>query len=254
MPELRHPSGRADAYLICATPRTGSSLLCGLLASTAVAGHPESYFRPPDEQSWAQRWGIARSADGGFSYADYVRSALGAGRTRNGVFAARIMSGTMTELTGHLGAIYPDLAGADMDLLNRAFGATRFVYLWRDDVLAQAVSWLRAEQTGVWFQTAQPERRQPAREPHFDLDRIQHLVHLIGAHNAAWREWFDSAGIEPHPVRYERLAADPAGVARDVLGFLGLRNLAGREIRVQHRRLADELSADWIHRYRAEAG
>jgi trehalose 2-sulfotransferase len=116
------------------------------------------------------------------------------------------------------------------------------------------VSWLRAEQTGVWFQTIQSERAWPAREPHFDLDEVQRLVHLIGAHNAAWRECFDSAGIQPHPVRYAELAAGPAGVARDVLSFLGLELPAGREIRAQHERLADGLNAHWIQRYRAEVG
>jgi LPS sulfotransferase NodH len=45
---------RIDSYLICATtPRTGSSLLCGLLDSTGIAGHPESYFRRQDEREWA---------------------------------------------------------------------------------------------------------------------------------------------------------------------------------------------------------
>jgi LPS sulfotransferase NodH len=78
---------RMDSFLICATPRTGSSLLCGLLASTEVAGRPESYFRQPDEPAWASQWGIAR-ADGTFAYADYVERALAAGRTRNGVFAS----------------------------------------------------------------------------------------------------------------------------------------------------------------------
>lgn len=59
------------------------------------------------------------------------------------------------------------------------------------------------------------------------------------------------AGIEPYPVRYAELAADPAGVGRDVLG-LGLP--AGREIRAQHERRADELNAHWIHRYQGGTG
>lgn len=221
---------------------------------SSCQGHPESYFRQPDEQSWAQHWGITRPGDGGFSWADYVQSALQAGRTQNGVFAARIMCGTMTELTGQLGLLYPELAGADVALLNQVFGATRFVYLRRDDVLGQAVSWLRAEQTGVWLQSAQSARPRPTQEPDFDLDQIQRLIHLIGAHNAARQEWFESAGIEPYPVHYAELAADPAGLARDVLGFLGLDLPAGWEIRTQHDRLADELNADWIRRYQAEAG
>src|SRR3954470_5825583 len=32
------------SYLVCATPRSGSTLLCHLLDQTGVAGHPEEYF------------------------------------------------------------------------------------------------------------------------------------------------------------------------------------------------------------------
>jgi LPS sulfotransferase NodH len=62
----------------------------------------------------------------------------------------------------------------------RAAPAGRFVYLWRVDVLGQAVPWLRAQQTGVPFQNIQSERPRPAREPRFDLDEVQRLLHLIG--------------------------------------------------------------------------
>src|SRR3954452_18480605 len=31
-------------YLVCATPRSGSTLLCHLLDDTGIAGHPEEYF------------------------------------------------------------------------------------------------------------------------------------------------------------------------------------------------------------------
>jgi trehalose 2-sulfotransferase len=245
---------RADSYFICATPRTGSSLLCGLLQSTGVAGRPESYFRQPDQQAWAARWGIPSSPDGTFSYADFVRAAITAGQTSNGVFAARIMWGTLDEVTGNLATVHPDLAGADVDLLNRAFGDPRFVYLRRGDVLAQAVSWLRAEQTNVWVrETVQAEPAEPAQEPHFDFGQIYKLIQLINEHNAAWQEWFTSAGIKPHLVRYEELDANPVGVTLDVLGFLGLDLPSERGISVRHRRLADELSAQWIDRYRREA-
>ena len=80
-----------DSYFVCGTPRTGSSLLLGLLESTGVAGRPQAYFREPDEPLWADRWQVPRSADGGFDYADSVRAALAAGRTGNGVFGAKLM-------------------------------------------------------------------------------------------------------------------------------------------------------------------
>jgi LPS sulfotransferase NodH len=245
-------AGRADSYLICGTPRTGSTLLCGLLESTGIAGHPESYFRQPDEQSWAARWGIIRSPDGAFSYADYFQAALTAGRTENGVFAARLMWGTLEEVVGNLRRIYSDLSGADLGLLNRTFGCARFVYLRRDDVLAQAVSWLRAEQTDVWFQTSQSLQEQPEQEPRFDFDRIHELAQLIDEHNTAWQLWFASVGVRPYAVRYEDLDADSVGVTCDILDFLGLELPSGPEILVRHKRLADELNAQWIGRYRAE--
>ena len=170
--------GRTDSYLICATPRTGSTLLCGLLASAEVAGRPESYFRQPDEQMWAARWDIVRSSDGVFEYSEFVRAALAAGRTENGVFAARIMWGTLDYMVDKLGAVYPAITGGDIDLLNRAFGHTRFVYLQRDDVLAQAVSWHRAEQAERQSLSANPASSENLKEER----------------NSQWpsQEWVDS--------------------------------------------------------------
>lgn len=244
--------GRIDSYLICATPRTGSTLLCGLMASTNVAGNPESYFRQPDEQLWAARWHIVQSSDGVFEYSEFVRAALAAGRTENGVFAARMMWGTMDYLVDRLGTVYPAPAGGDLDQLNLAFGHAGFIYLHRDDVLAQAVSWHRAEQTNVWHQTDQEESKQPEQAPSFDFDQICELLQMIEEHNSAWRAWFASVGIEPYMVRYEDLDADPVGVAREILDFLGLKLPPGRLIKTRGRRLADELNAQWIERYQAE--
>jgi LPS sulfotransferase NodH len=81
------------AYVMCGTPRTGSTLLCALLASTGVAGRPQSYFRQADVDTYATTWRIPRVPDGRFTFADYLRGALIAGRSANGVFAARMMWG-----------------------------------------------------------------------------------------------------------------------------------------------------------------
>jgi LPS sulfotransferase NodH len=240
---------RLDSYLICATPRTGSSLLCGLLDSTGVAGHPESWFRRQGEREFAARWGIADPSDGTFGYAGYFQAAVAAGSTANGVFAARIMWGTMDEVTAHLAPVYPGHAGSAAGLLSAAFGRTRFVYLRRGDVVAQAVSLLRAEQTGVWFETAD-DRQEPVAQPGFDFGQVRDLVRQVKEDNASWEAWFAAEGIQPCRVLYEELDADPIGIASGVLGFLGLDLPEGREITVRHKRLADELNAQWIESYR----
>jgi len=237
---------------MCATPRTGSTLLCGLLACAGVAGHPQSYFRRQGLQEYAAEWGVPRSSDGGFAYADYLQAALAAGRTENGVFAARIMWETLEEVLGGLRAMSPGLPGGAVSLLERALGHTRFVYLRREDVVAQAVSLLRAEQTNVWHDPVQATRPEPEHEAQFDFDEVHRRVQVINQHNAAWQEWFSSAGIEPFPVRYEELAVDPVGTSRRILDFLDLEVPSGRELAMQHRRLADELSGQWIARYHSE--
>ncbi|MFI5490022.1 Stf0 family sulfotransferase [Micromonospora echinaurantiaca] len=251
------PADRIDSYFVCATPRTGSSLLLGLLESTGVAGRPQAYFRSPDEPLWADRWRLPRTADGDIDYADYLRAALAEGRTGNGVFGAKLMWGTVDELVARLATVHPDLAGDDTALLGRAFGRTRFVFLRRADVLAQAVSWLRAEQTGTWFVGGNGEISGNAgtgRAPRFDAAGIRHHVEVIEEHNAAWEAWFATREIRPYRVRYEDLDRDMVAATRGVLDFLGLEPPAGGgTIVARHRRQADRLNREWIQRYRAAA-
>jgi trehalose 2-sulfotransferase len=235
-----------SSYFICATPRSGSTLLCGLLRSTGIAGRPQSYFRAPDEQRWADRWQIARDSDGTLDYREYVESAMREGRSENGVFGARVMWGTMDEIVVNLTTVYPELAPAVIELLNRAFGPLRFVYLSRRDDVAQAVSWARAEQTGFW-----QDGDIHAGEPHFDRRQIAGLIATINDHNAAWRRWFRSLAIRPLVVTYEDLVADMVGVTRSILDFLGLPLSDDRMIAPHHHRQADALNDQWITRYRA---
>ncbi|MEH1013995.1 Stf0 family sulfotransferase [Micromonospora sp. CPCC 206060] len=243
-----------ESYFVCGTPRTGSSLLLGLLESTGIAGRPQAYFRAPDEQLWVERWGIARTDSGGFDYADYLRAALAAGRGDNGVFGAKLMWGTLGEVVDKLGVVHPDLAGDDVALLHRAFGRARFIFVRRDDVVAQAVSWLRAEQTGTWYLGGNGEisgGSGTGRPPTFDAEAVHHFVEVIHEHNAAWESWFSSVGVQPHVLRYEELDGNMEAAVVGILAFLGLALPAGRVVTPQHRRQADDLNHRWIERYRA---
>jgi LPS sulfotransferase NodH len=236
------------SYLLCATPRSGSTLLCGLLRSTGIAGRPQSYFRRDDLDAYADAWGVPRTSAGTLDVEAYLRAAVVAGRTPNGVFGARVMWGTMTELTDALASVADDGTASPVDLLTRAFGSLRFLHLRREDRIAQAVSWARAEQTHRWHPG---ERVVPGGSaPHFDRDLIAGLVDTIEEHEAAWRTWFADHGVTPHEITYEDLAADPVGTTHAVLDVLGLVLPAGGTITVHDRRQADDLNADWVARFR----
>ncbi|HEY9293479.1 MAG TPA: Stf0 family sulfotransferase [Microlunatus sp.] len=236
-----------DSYLICATPRSGSTLLCGLLESSGVAGHPASYFNRRALHDYAADWRIARPRDGRIDEA-YVRAALAAGKTVNGVFGGRIMGETLPELIGDLAA-ESGSAETDLDLLSAQLGRLRFVHLRRRDVVGQAVSWAKALQTHYWHpgEVVQPG----GQRPHYDEELIGRLVAAIEKFEAEWALWFAANGIVPFQVVYEELAADPLRVAQEVLDYLGLCVAPGRQLAIGHRRQADQVNAEWAARFAA---
>jgi trehalose 2-sulfotransferase len=155
------PSTQTTSYLVCATPRSGSSLLCGLLAGTGVAGRPEEYFWRGDEGSWSQRWGVS-------GFADYLRAAIAHGSTPNGVFGAKVMYGYLPDLLGSLVELPGGRGLDDRSLLERVFPNLCCLWIWREDVVAQAVSWSKALQTNVW--SVGDERAPAATPPRFDFE------------------------------------------------------------------------------------
>ena len=238
-----------DSYLICATPRSGSTLLCGLLESSGVAGHPASYFNRAGLQDYADDWRLARPPDGRIDEA-YVQAALAAGRTPNGVFGGRIMAETLPELVSDLTTAVGGPPVTDVELLGAQLGRLRFVHLRRRDVVAQAVSWAKALQTHFWHPGEAV--RPGGRDPHYDEELIGRLVATIERFETDWSRWFGAQGVMPCEVAYEELAADPRRTAHRVLSYLGLHLPPDRHLVIGHRRQADQVNADWASRFKAQ--
>ena len=225
-------------------------MLCGLLASSGVAGRPASYFNRRGLHQYAEHWRIARPRDGRIDEA-YVRAALTAGTTSNGVFGGRIMAETLPELIADLVDADPG-ARTDAEVLGACFGRLEFVHLRRQDVVAQAVSWAKALQTHFWHPG---EAMEPGgRDPHYDDELIGRLVGTIEQFEAGWTSWFADHSIVPCEVSYEELAADPLSTAHKVLDHLGLRVPPDQHLVVGHRRQADRVNADWTARFTAQTG
>ena len=227
------------SYLVCATSRSGSSLLCGLLKGTRVAGRPEAYFAHEREPCWAGRWGASGPVE-------YVHGAIREGTGANGVFGAKVLWVHLPNLLAKMEAVQGRRDVEERVLLD-TFPGLRFVWIRREDVVAQAVSFAKAMQTDQW--TARAPRR-PGRVPRFDFAEIRRLVAVIEEQNAAWRRWFRANGITPFGVGYEDLVADMEAVTRRLLGFLGVDVPGDTPIEPQHERQADSVSAEWAARYR----
>lgn len=242
----------SQSCIICSTPRTGSTLLCALLASTGIAGQPQSYFRKEDAGRWAKRFGLPPGNGSAPDFSAFLDGVLSAGTSPNGVFSVRIMWGSMEELTANLATVGVGLPGSEVDRIGQAFGPPHFIWLRRLDTLAQAISWARAEQTRVWHRLGGETAEAPVRSPAYDFDQIDMLVTTIRAHNDAWQAWFDRNGISPLGLTYEALDADAVDAVRTVLGHLGLEKGKADKISARNIRLADPLSLNWAARYRQD--
>lgn len=246
-----------DGYIICATPRTGSTLLCDLLDATGVAGKPDSFFMADVDPVWVRRWKLPTrdQAAGEREYAAaYLGAALEAGRSGTGIFGLRLMRKDLKRLTGLIDAAVPGLA-SDRERLQAAFGRLLYIHLHREDTLAQAVSMVKAEQTGLWHiapDGTELERLAPPQEPEYDFDRIAAKLAELQAHESAWLAWFAGQGIEPIRIGYESLAADPAGVVACICTALGLPVPAPDSLKPGVARLADAVSRDWMRRFRLD--
>ena len=234
------------SYVICGTPRTGSTLLCSLLDSTDVLGRPESYFREPDEAAWATRFGLPTEGGRVRDYRAFVNAARSAGTSNNGVFGARIMWGSLERVIEGLGGVPGEY---DLPILEEAFGPLTFVHVRREDIAAQAVSWCRAEQTGYWQQGDVA-----AREPQQDIAQTRLLMETIRKHNAAWQAWFDAQGVEPHRVTYEQLVGDRRLVIQGIAAKLSVELPSNWRPQSPHRKQADELNRAWADALRSSMG
>jgi trehalose 2-sulfotransferase len=230
-------------YLLCGTPRTGSTLLCSLLSSTGVLGRPESYFREPDEVAWARRLGVPVTGGRAGDYAGFVRAVRAEATTSNGVFAARIMWGSLERVIEGLAV---SSGRSDRAVLEEALGPLAFVFLRREDVVAQAASWSRAEQTGFW-QHGDAVRRPPQQ----DLDQLAGLVGTIRQHNAEWQSWFDRHEVRPLHVTYEQLVRDPRATVAAIAARLGITVPGSWQPVSPHRKQADAINAGWAAAFRA---
>jgi LPS sulfotransferase NodH len=255
------------AYLVCATPRSGSTLLCELLRGTGVAGRPLEHFevlrhsglpRQPREYfdgvhdfRVLDRLASLRPPQRNRAHespAEWWRRILADGTTPNGVWGGKLMWGHVDDFVARARAL-PGLADADLDAaLGALLGDAALVHVTRSDTVAQAVSLWRAVQTESWRSGARAGSECIA----YVFEGIDHLRRQLADHEAAWDRWFARCGRPVYEVAYEDLGEDPRGTTAEVLRALDLpvADIPAPEMRRQ----GDARSVEWAERYRAEAG
>lgn len=241
-----------SAYIICASPRSGSTHLCDLLTASGIAGHPNSYFRSPDISYWAGLWGVdgpTTDSDPTFNLA-YLPAMKRAGSAGTGIFGLRLMWQAVRDTEKRLNVAFGKTSDV-ATLLELAFGPTLFIHLSRRDKDAQAVSLVRAEQTGLWHVAtdgSERERTTPPHAPFFDATQINQSRDRLITDDVNWSSFFDRRGIEPLRVLYEDLTNNPQATLAGVLSRLGRDANIASTINSSTAKMADHTSILWKQR------
>lgn len=215
-------------YAICGEQRTGSTFLAQMLASTGRLGVPREFFSVNP---------MRRYVDPNYP-ADpeaQLGQVLPLGSTANGVYG-------LTVFTGHF------------DDARRIRWAERlpnlaFVHLRRRDLLGQALSLVRAQQTDQYH-----SHRPKAGEPLYDRGRINEALVGLARTEARWRYWFARNGLDPLMLDYEDLAERPLEAVGRIAVLVGVSGEVTVDFdKVANRVQRDDQTEDWRQRFLAES-
>jgi LPS sulfotransferase NodH len=225
------------SFIVCALPRSGSSLLCELLAATELAGAPSEVFDRNQMQEYRRVWSAA-------TLDEYLNALTAKKTSPNGVFGIKAHYHQLVETFGDT-----ELTRVSPDDLGDGFPDLRLVYISRADHVRQAVSFARATQTEQWTSAHDAAITPPV----YDREQISSLLDWIEREEIAWETFFDESDAPLFRVVYEDFVEAIEETTMDVLRFLEIDLPPGFETPAPTLdRQADELNGEWAARYLAE--
>lgn len=215
-------------YAICTTIRSGSTWLAELLASTGQLGRPAEYFSTRFQKR-------VRSADYPETADGQAAHALEHGTTPNGIYGFKIYPMQLDGMAARLRWTerFPDLG---------------FVHLQRRDLLGQAISRVRVNQTLQWRSTMSASA-----VPRYDGGAVLAAMRETVAQDARWQLFFARNGLAPLRLVYEDALLSADATVDAVAGLVGLDGpVAAAPERIPFAVQRDALSAEWRERFVAE--
>jgi LPS sulfotransferase NodH len=197
------------SYIVCATPRSGSTYLCEALKQTNIAGYPDEYFlhwhraaRTPENLDKYNKRAIA------IDRLDYIKGVIERG-TRNNVFGIKIMQSYLDLILQEFQRFSPTTFASKAELLQSYFPNLHYIYLSRTDKVRQAVSWAKAVQSGEWeayywtpLTRAYKYWISSGSRPVFNFQQIQAFYKTLLDQSEKWEAFFQECAIQPYRIEY----------------------------------------------------
>jgi len=195
--------GISTPYVIFITGRCGSTLLSNLIKDTHLAGAPEEYFNVDNISRLNRRYRAK-------SFLSYLQNIVESSKCR-GRFGSEIDWWQLRQLDLIFGfsGIFPP-------------AKTKFFYMTRRDIVAQAYSFAAAKSTGIWHHysgTPTIEAGNPS--PSLTDKRIWGEIVLLLESEKQMERFFTQNAIKPIRLDYEMLMASRMNVLKLILLNLG---------------------------------
>lgn len=239
--DLPEVSVTGNGYMICSTPRCGSTLLAFVLLACGSMGVPHEYLHPTVHMpALARRFGLM-TRNNSINIDDYFARIRKFRTSANGVFGVKV----------HYSQLAPAL---HIQGIAEFVDTARLVRIRRRDTVSQAISLYAASATRLWS-TFDAETARAAPYPPYDGSAISQCLQTIRTQDTGWEKLFATRALGPLDIWYEDFIAAPDSVCKMVCEHVGVNpswifdlGHAGLQ------RLADAQAKDWKLRFCAERG
>jgi LPS sulfotransferase NodH len=220
----REPAG-GRAYLLCMTPRSGSSFLSDILGQTGSVGIAKEHFPTSPEDplpSWLAQCG---------SLEDAFR-----------ILQEDAPSGYFG-IKGGLFQMFPLISEGVFAGPNSIF---KHLYLTRRDRVGQAISLARAVKTNEWHSSDAP-----APDPDLSFEDVLFYLRYIRSMAADWETVFSALQINPLHLYYEDLITDPSGTFERIRQHLDVQwKISPADVVSVHQSLSQRHDPGWKQKLR----
>ena len=184
-----HPN---KTIIIINENRCGSNYLCALMSATGKLGNPNEYFNPN------------MTFDNASTIYERYQAACKTGMTANGIMAIKLF-------TNHWNMLEHSIVFSEL------FPNRYWIWLRRQDLLAQSISHVIAMQTRAWTSQVKPDTT-----PIYSSDAISYKLKDIAINESRWRIFFSRNGISPLTLWHEDLITQSQDIIIRIAAYVGV--------------------------------
>ena len=225
-----------NGYIICITPRTGSTYLTHLLKSNVEFGYPNEWMNPRGIEKGLEKNNLS-------SFNQYINMLWDNHSSKDGVFGIEAPYYHLKILM----QIIP------LDLL---LGKNHhWFHLMRENIVSQSISLYLAQQSGIYHSTdleREGNTKQEIPKPVYDGKAIKFGVAKILKWECQYEKLFKDNDVNPVRISYEKIIKDPSATVELFKKTLGINKTIEFNNCNKIKKIGTNLNAEFEERFRTE--